>query len=209
MGVNRISMESGMRIGRWTIIRSLGKVRGNERFECVCDCGKNGAPYRVSLAAGKSLSCGCLQRERVTKHGLWRSSEFKIWQGMRQRCENESDKSYQHYGGRGIKVCDRWLVFENFLADMGKRPGAGYSLDRYPNRDGNYEPSNCRWATAGQQSRNRDATILNQVAVDLLRYMKRRGSRNTDLSWAFGVSGVYIGQIAARHERTEVDYAVS
>ncbi len=79
---------------------------------------------------------------------------FSSWSHMRDRCKNPNHPKFHHYGGRGIKVCDRWQSFENFYADMGERP-AGRTLDRYPNPDGNYEPSNCRWATTLEQRHNR------------------------------------------------------
>ena len=83
------------------------------------------------------------------------SPEYKCWAKMKERCLNPNCPEYATYGGRGIKVCDRWLAFDNFLADMGARPGKEYSIDRYPNNDGNYEPTNCRWATRGEQNRNK------------------------------------------------------
>lgn len=85
------------------------------------------------------------------KHG--RPPAYNSWHGMFSRCENPRDKRYADYGGRGIKICGRWRDFMNFLADMGQRP-AGTSLDRYPDKNGNYEPGNCRWATPGEQQNN-------------------------------------------------------
>jgi hypothetical protein len=82
------------------------------------------------------------------------SVEYTAWNSMMARCFNSSVKHFGRYGGRGITVCERWLKFENFLADMGARPSRLHSLDRYPDKDGHYEPSNCRWATRKEQSRN-------------------------------------------------------
>jgi len=83
-----------------------------------------------------------------------KSAEYHVWEGIKQRCLNPNRRGYEYWGGRGITICERWLDFENFYADMGPRPGAGYSIDRYPDNDGNYEPGNCRWATASEQQRN-------------------------------------------------------
>ena len=94
---------------------------------------------------------------RVT-HGLYKTREYKSWQAMKTRCQNPTNPGYARYGAKGIKVCERWQKFENFLADMGIRP-EGTSLDRYPNNSGNYEPGNCRWATDEQQHENRKPKI--------------------------------------------------
>lgn len=88
-----------------------------------------------------------------------KSKTYRTWQYMKKRCFNKNDTNYKNYGGRGITVCVRWMMFENFLEDMGEMP-IGHSLDRFPNNDGNYEPSNCRWATKKQQSQNTRRTRL-------------------------------------------------
>ena len=103
------------------------------------------------------LSCGCYHREifrkQITKHGLYHTPEYRVWAAMVQRCGNPKDAAYRHYGGRGITVCGRWKTFENFMTDMGCRPGPKMSLDGVDS-NGNYEPGNVRWATQKEQMRN-------------------------------------------------------
>jgi hypothetical protein len=94
------------------------------------------------------------EKNPAFKHGKWKSKEWNSWDHMKRRCNNPNDPKYPSHGARGITVCERWLKFENFFADMGEAPGREYSLDRI-NNDGNYEPSNCRWATPKEQSNNR------------------------------------------------------
>ena len=161
---------TGQTFERLTVIkRTTSTERGYARWLCECQCGNTTIVRSVSLRNGHTRSCGCLQREWCTKLGRistgviskhghtinGRTSTYESWRSMKTRCINQNQKNYMYYGGRGIKVCDRWIKsFENFLADMGERPD-GKTLDRYPDNDGNYEPGNCRWATAKQQIANR------------------------------------------------------
>lgn len=121
---------------------------------CKCVCGNYKVVTGSHLRSGHTKSCGCTKRMQ-TIHGGSYTPEYTAWLGMKSRCYNSNHNRYIHYGGRGITVCDRWKdSFENFLADMGKRPSENLSIDRIDN-DGNYEPSNCRWATGKVQILNR------------------------------------------------------
>lgn len=114
----------------------------------ICFCGKEFIGRKDRIKIGKKRSCGCLN------HKLSKTNEYKIWVAMRSRCSCVTGSSYKNYGGRGIRVCERWNSFTNFLSDMGPRPSKNHSIDRI-NNDGNYEPSNCRWATWKEQQSNR------------------------------------------------------
>ena len=150
--------------GRLRVIRHSGfyPARG-ALWLCRCKCGNSVIVASNSLVRGATKSCGCLRREvtvkRSIKHGFKRRrkelSEYRAWLGMIARCGNRKHARWEDYGGRGIQVCARWRkTFMNFLADMGRKPSAAHTLDRR-NNDGNYCPSNCRWATQLTQQRNR------------------------------------------------------
>ena len=139
---------------RLTVIHRHGKDKHRQAiWLCVCSCGNEVKALGGNLRRGLTKSCGCLRDENRTKHGMWGTPTYWIWHGMLDRCRNHNSESYHNYGARGITVCDRWIEFENFLEDMGERP-EGLSIDRIEN-SGNYEPSNCRWATQKEQGRNR------------------------------------------------------
>jgi hypothetical protein len=152
------SMEdiTGRRFERLVVLGYLGRdLKGRPFWLCQCICG-NETPVNISLLKnGGVRSCGCLNRDAVTKHGMKNSAEYSVWRAMRHRCENPANPAWANYGGRGISVCSRWERFESFFVDMGVRPSPDHSIDRYPDKNGNYEPSNCRWSTRIEQSHNK------------------------------------------------------
>lgn len=198
----------GRRFDRLTVVAQAETVNSRTRWVCRCDCGAETVVIGALLTSKQTRSCGCLKREldkaRKTRlvhgharHGQPRSATYNSWIAMRVRCTDPTADSYADYGGRGITVCERWLnSFEAFLEDMGERP-PGTSIDRLDGSRG-YEPGNCRWATAVEQNRNTRAIALSTAAVDLVRYMHKRGSRRADLAHAFGVSESTIGNVVAR-----------
>lgn len=159
---------------------------------CQCDCGGQRVVVSSHLTRGNTQSCGCLWRESVTrkgpqnphfKHGLSHLSEYKTWDGMKRRCNDPTNEHFPHYGGRGIKIHPAWEDdFVRFLTDVGRKPNKDYSLDRIDN-NGNYEPSNVRWASASEQSLNRRSVKdlvaaqeeLARVRTELAQYKAKFG----------------------------------
>jgi hypothetical protein len=166
----------GRRFNRLVVTARAG-IDDHERamWRCVCDCGTERIVGGFRLRSGHTKSCGCLRddkvRARVTTHGKSRTKTHNSWVGMLQRCRYPKHSQFARYGGRGILLCDRWLKFENFLADMGERP-VGTSLDRIDS-NGNYEPGNCRWATGVEQASNRSSNV----------YIERNGVSKTIKQW--------------------------
>ena len=188
MEIQKRTENSGMKttFGRWTVIGDApSSASGNKRVHCRCQCGTVRIVQLRHLLSGQSQSCQCRQKEIVSvtnsTHGHTRggkeSVEYRTWQGLLSRVRATKGRIYRLYGARGITACDRWQVFENFLADMGQRPSPKHSIDRR-NNDGNYEPGNCWWATRSQQVHNRRSPVL---------WTRVHPSRNRS-----GVRGVFI-----------------
>lgn len=180
----KINYTAGQKIGECLFLGServekATKKRGFIRFGLFkCRCGVDFESRIESVKFGLTKSCGCLQKEKVTQlktvHGLKHSPEYNIWLHIKQRCTNPKSKSYSYYGGRGIKICEKWInSFQEFYNDMGPRPDSTHSIERINNNLG-YNKLNCRWATKTEQARNTRATF----------YLTFQGQKKCVSEWA-------------------------
>jgi hypothetical protein len=199
--------RTGQKFGRLTVLKYAGSDKyRNSYWACRCQCGGETVVPTSALTTGNTNSCGCIQREyaaarmadkklratwkSIKTHGLSDSPEYRSWRSMKGRCLNPTCPHFKYYGGRGIRVCERWRdSFESFLADLGPRPTLDHSLDRWPNnKDGNYScgkcedckahgwPMNCRWATDEQQGnnkRNNHLMTLNGETLSMAQWAKK------------------------------------
>lgn len=146
---------TGKRFGKLLVIKRLPNKGIVVNWECRCDCGVIKKVRSVDLRYKHSISCGCVRAKNFLIHGKAKTPENKIWSSMINRCKNPSASGYKWYGAKGVKVCKKWQnSFMAFLKDMGERPSNKHSIDRI-NPYGNYEPSNCRWATWKEQANNK------------------------------------------------------
>lgn len=198
----------GRIFGAWIVVSRADRPNNQAQgtfWLCRCRCGATQIISGGRLNAGR-FSRGCMN---CRSHGGARGGltpEYQSWRGMRERCTNPNHVSFQHYGGRGIKVCDQWLhSFECFREDMGPRP-KGHSLDRI-NADGNYEPDNCRWADHRQQAQNTREQKLTDEQVDAIQRAFEAGAMQRDIAVIAGVSRSHISNICRqspkRHEIME------
>ncbi len=169
----------GMRFGKWTITREPGTrmYTSDVGAICKCDCGTERLVSIRRLKKGYTKSCGCAGVAKAAiknrTHGQHQHRIHGIWRSMKERCSNKNHDAYARYGGRGIKVCRRWLKFENFLLDNGPLFKEGLTLDRIDN-DGNYTKSNCQWVSRGDQANNRHNNVI----------LEHDGERMTCSQWA-------------------------
>lgn len=189
---------TGQRFGRLLVLTRNGShvsPSGQSKavWTCSCDCGAVTDVIGAKLRNGQTTSCGCRKKEFIGsvnfKHGHARSNqvrtEHRIWYAMVRRCTDEKDAAFPDYGGRGISVCQEWLDYETFFSDMGKRPSHLHTLDRKDN-NGNYEPSNCRWATKKEQANNRRSTVFVDYqgkSISLTELAELTGINRATLGW--------------------------
>lgn len=187
----------GERFFRLTAMEPLdNNFNSNTTWKCQCACGNTWNVKAGHLKSGNTKSCGCLKREKSTAnghanktHGLTKTVEYKTWSAMKRRCYNPETESYSDYGARGITVCERWKnSFENFLADMGKRPSNEHSIERI-NVDGHYEPGNCKWGTIDEQNNNKRTSV--HFVMDGEKLSLTQIARKYDIPIATLVSRIY------------------
>lgn len=184
----------GRTFGTLTVVAPAQSVASGAAWDCVCNCGRTRSRIAaVNLKSGHTTSCGsCARSVARMKHGestvggrRKATVEYTTWVSILGRCYNDKCKDYRNYGARGILMCERWRnSFESFLGDMGRRPSAKHSIDRFPDTNGNYEPSNCRWATATEQARNKRSTLVVEHAGErllLIEWAERLGVKYATL----------------------------
>lgn len=191
---------------RLTVVkRAANWTRRSPYWVCRCRCGTETTVTRSNLVSGATRSCGCLHNDQLAAigrsnktHGFTKSSTYVTWTAMKRRCFDVQHKDYSNYGARGITVCARWKnSFEAFLADMGARP-RGTSIDRFPNRNGNYEPGNCRWATPSEQTVNRRVTVLTRDLVREIRARAACGETQASIARRMGLDPRHIQAVVSR-----------
>ena len=179
---------SGKRFERLVVQGIAFRKNENIYWKCICDCGNRTKVEGYKLTSGHTKSCGCYKMDAVTTHSMTNTPTYTTWATMIQRCHNPNSANFDRYGMRGIKVCNRWRnSFEAFLEDMGERP-EGTTIDRIDN-EGNYEPSNCRWATIYQQQRNLRSNV--NVEVDGITMCFKDACAKTGIDYKTAQNRIY------------------
>lgn len=194
----RVIDLTGKKFNRLTVLQRTGTSNdGQALWECLCDCGNKKTVRSYCLTKGNTQSCGCFHREQSKKnhttHGMSKTKIYRIWGGILTRCSNKNNRAYKYYGARGIRVCKRWLKFENFYKDMGDPP-KGLTLERI-NNEGDYKPSNCKWATWIEQKRNTRGVKLSVNIALIIRQTKRSVENIKLLALKYSVSECTIYDI--------------
>ena len=175
---------TGRKVNKLTVLRRVENVKRQPAWLCLCDCGGELRVLGHTLRSQDVTDCGCGAPERHAAasrtHGMSNTSEFNIWSKIKERCTNPNVRAWKYYGGKGITLCERWLKFEYFYADMGPRPSPEHSVDRVDCTKG-YSPDNCRWATHEEQANNR----TNNVRIT------RDGITKTMKQWASELGVTY------------------
>lgn len=153
----------GQKFNRLTVLRKIGAVNKKVLWECICDCGNVSNVRTNDLTSNRTLSCGCLNDERIANlnksHEMTKTPLYEVWCGIKQRCEYKKHVAYKRYGGRGIKIANEWLDFKNFYNDMFSGYAKGLSIDRI-NVDGDYSKENCVWSNLLEQANNKRNNLM-------------------------------------------------
>lgn len=204
------------RFGRLKVTKRIeNDKRGNTYWLCQCACG-NITKVRGTHLTGGIKSCGCLRgrgnlgKPRIHGHCIngTETKTYQVWLWLHERCNNPNNHAYKDYGGRGIKVCERWRYFENFLRDMGEKP-KGLTIER-KNNDKGYSPDNCKWATRAVQARNRRSTKLSPLKIQVIKKLLKE-SRLTpkDIAEIFYVTRSMIYKIKNKRNWIDIIYEES
>jgi hypothetical protein len=160
---NKIIDSTGQRFTKLVAIKPVGSRHRSTEWLCICDCGNFKIVTRRLLIAGHTKSCGCLHAGKP-RHGMYKTKIYRVWRSMHRRTKKRFPGS-DTYIDKGISVCERWNLFENFYEDMGPTYKEGLSIDRI-NNDGNYEPDNCKWSTTTEQSRNKGNNVFYTIGKE-------------------------------------------